>query len=364
MLDYSNQPQPNRTWIKIFLLAALLFILLALGFGLYFFSKVSQPRTYYSKAAIFEVDKGESAGSVGKRLQEEKIISSSLAFRLFLILRGNPVIQAGRFSLDSSLSLREIVERLSLGKATADEVQLTFMEGDTASEYAAQLKAAGIAAGANFLAGVKDFSRQDDYGFLADKPKLAGLEGYLFPDTYRFSKEASADAIIDKLLSNFDRKLTPELRAEISKTGRTIFGVVTMASLVEGEVGRNVSAGTKLSAADIKKLDEERKLVAGVFYNRLSFNMPLQSDATLSYITGVKKSRASLADTEIKSPYNTYLHAGLPPGPIGNPSLESIIAAAYPSSTDYLYFLSKPDGEAVFSKTLEGHNANKAKYLK
>jgi len=365
MLDYTaHQSKSNHTWLKIALLTVLLALLLTGGVSLYFFSKFNQPLTYYSKTAVFEVAKGESAREVGRHLEEEKIISSSLAFRLYLILRGNPVVQAGEFTLDSSMSISEIVETLSKGSSLADEIQLTFVEGDTARDYAAQLKAAGIARGEDFADFVKSFSKSADYSFLFDKPALAGLEGYLFPDTYRFKNDASAEAVVEKMLLNFGAKLNSDLRAEISRSGRTVFEVITMASLVEGEVGRSVAVGTKLSAGELDKLENERKLVAGVFYNRLALGMPLQSDATLSYITGIKKSRASLADTQIESSYNTYLHAGLPPGPIGNPSLESIVAAVSPAETDYLYFLSKEGGEAVFGKTLEEHNANKARYLK
>lgn len=365
MFDYTAyQSKNNHTWLKIALLSIVLVLFIAGGLILYLSSKFNTPLTYYSRPVTFEVKPGESAREVGSRLEEENIISSALAFRAFLILHGRPTIQAGRFALDSALPLSEIVEHLSLGKGSADEVQLTFVEGDTAEEYRQQLAASGIEGAAGFLDLARDFKRSQDYGFLADSSASASLEGYLFPDTYRFSKSASADAIIDKFLSNFERKLNSELQAEISRTGRGIFEVVIMASLVEGEVGRNFGEGAKLKAEEVEKIETERKLVASVFYNRLDLGMALQSDATITYITGVKKARATAADLEIDSPYNTYKYRGLPPGPIGNPSLEAIRAAVYPAESDYLYFLSKADGEAVFAKTLDEHNANKARYLK
>jgi UPF0755 protein len=279
-------------------------------------------------------------------------------------LHGSPVIQAGIFTLDSGLPLKEIVTRLSLGKGQADEVQLTFTEGEMAKDYAVQLKAAGIAGASDFLDVTQNFSKVASYTFLADKPANAGLEGYLFPDTYRFSKNDAAAGIVGKMLSNFDSKLTPELRAKIFAAHRTVFEIVTLASIIEGEVGRNVETGARLSDEDAAKIQTERKLVAGVFYNRLKIGMPLQSDATLAYATGVKKFRLSESDLKSTSPYNTYAYSGLPPGPINNPGLDAILAAIEPAETDYLYFLSKPDGEAVFAKTLSEHNANKAKYLK
>lgn len=366
MFDYTayQSKGDNHVRLKIALLALLLCGLGLAAFGLYFSSKFNAPLTYYSKPAVFEVQKGETMVSVGRRLEAQSIISSSTAFRLYLFLHPSLVVQAGSFDLDSSLSLREIAERLSSGKGLANEVQLTLAEGDTAKDYAGELKAAGVAGADGFLAAVQNFSKAADYPVLADKPAGAGLEGYLFPDTYRFSKEASASGIVEKLLSNFNAKLSSGLLAKIAAGHRTVFDVVRLASIVEGEVGRNVAAGTKLSEADMERIQEERKLVAGVFYNRLKLSMPLQSDATLAYATGVKKFRLSGADIKLSSPYNTYSHPGLPPGPINNPGLNSILAAVEPAATDYLYFLSKPDGEAVFAKTLEEHNANKAKYLK
>ena len=150
------------------------------------------------------------------------------------------------------------------------------------------------------------------------------------------------------MLENFDLKLTLELRQEIASQEKTIFEIVTMASLLEKEV---------------RTLDD-RKLVAGILWKRLENKVPLQVDATVAYITGKKTTKVSKEDTEIDSAYNTYKYLGLPLGPICNPGIESIVASLYPQDSNYWYYLSTPEGETIFSRTLQEHNIAKAKYLK
>ncbi|MFA7663080.1 MAG: endolytic transglycosylase MltG, partial [Patescibacteria group bacterium] len=172
--------------------------------------------------------------------------------------------------------------------------------------------------------------------------------GYIFPDTYHITTTATAEEIMDKALSNFGNKLTPELRAEIKAQGKTIYEIITLASIVENEVAKA----------------EDMKIVAGIFWNRLDIGMGLQSDATINYITSGKTTRPTADDLKIDSPYNTYKYRGLPPGPIANPGIASIEAVINPTKTDYLYFLTTPDKQTIFSKTFEEHVAAKNKYLK
>ncbi len=146
---------------------------------------------------------------------------------------------------------------------------------------------------------------------------------------------------------NFNRKLDEELRDEIARQDKTIKEIIIMASLLEREVPTY----------------QDQRIVSGIFYQRLKTNYPLESCATIAYILGIDKWRYSIEDTRIESPYNSYLNIGLPPGPICNPGLSAIKAAIYPQENEYNFFLSKPNGETVFSKTLEEHNENKAKYL-
>ena len=149
------------------------------------------------------------------------------------------------------------------------------------------------------------------------------------------------------MLNDFGLKIDAGMRESIQKQGKTLREAIIMASVIEMEV----------------KSEEDRKIVSGIFWNRIEKGMPLQSCATLAFVLGENKKQYTYEDTQIKSPYNTYLNAGLPPGPIGNPGLASIEAAANPKDTDYFYFLSDPKtGKTVFSKTAEEHNANKDRY--
>lgn len=199
----------------------------------------------------------------------------------------------------------------------------------------------------------EDFSSQ--FTFLADKPMHYSLEGYLFPDTYRVYASSSVRELVIKMLSNFDKKLTAKMRADIKAQGRSIYEVVILASIVEKEAPIDYRGGDNRDA----------RLIAGVFLNRLEIGQGLQSDATLSYIYNDNKPAHSGAELEIDSPYNTYKYRGLPPGPICNPGLLALEAAIYPLETDYNYFLT-PKGKStvIYAKTYEEHLQNKYKYLK
>lgn len=198
----------------------------------------------------------------------------------------------------------------------------------------------------------KDYSLKFD--FLEDREDDSSLEGYLFPDTYRFYQDATADEIITKMLENFDRKLTPKMRSDIAAQGKTISQIVIMASLIEKEAPISYSTGDNRDA----------KIISGVFWNRLKKGQALQSCATLAYVLGENKPQYSETDTKTDSPFNTYLNKGLPPAPISNPGVLAIEAAIYPTENDYNFFLT-PSGtkNIIFSKTYEEHLMNKNKYL-
>ena len=150
------------------------------------------------------------------------------------------------------------------------------------------------------------------------------------------------------MLDNFDKKVTSDIRREIERQKKTLFEIITMASLIEKEV----------------RTEEDRSVVSGILWKRLSIGMALQVDATIVYITGKNTTRISSEETKINSPYNTYRRPGLPPGPIANPGLSAIHAAIYPKESPYLYYLSTPDGNTIFSRTLEEHNKAKSRYLR
>ena len=348
-------------------------VILALVFGLAFFIygaiKINRPFATAAEEKLFNVAPGQTTRQVAKNLEDEGLIGRAFFFELHIYLKkqGNK-IQAGNYLLSSAMSIREIAETLSSGKVVNDTVKVTVIEGWTINDIAKALEKSGITSGQNFLAAEnpsplenKDWAAE--FAFLADRPRGRGLEGYLFPDTYFFKKNSDGEEVVAKMLANFDKKLSADLRLKIKEQGQTIREIATLASIIEKEVGRNVKKGEKLSGEDAKKLTEERRLVAGVFYNRLKIGMPLESDATIGYVTGSGSSRATLEETKIDSLYNTYKYRGLPPGPISNPSLDSILATINPSKTDYLFFLTSSDGTAYFAKNLQEHQANRAKYL-
>lgn len=251
----------------------------------------------------------------------------------------------------------------------AEEISIRIIEGWTNKEIAAYLEKQGIVSSGDFLKAVKNFNTSE-YDSLLPKEAKGDLQGFLYPDSYRLFKSISdrkittaheaSNTIIRKLLSTFQLRLPENASVLAKKQGLSLYEAITLASIIENETGRNA-----VSAESKAKLEEERRIVAGIFYNRLNAGMPLQSDATINYITGKNDPAPLLEDLEKNSPYNTYKNRGLPPTPIGNPSLSSINAVLNPTPTNYFYFLHKqPSGEPVYSKTFEEHIKNKQKYLK
>ncbi len=251
----------------------------------------------------------------------------------------------------------------------AEEITIRIVEGWSNKEIAKYLELQGIVSTDIFFESIKNFDFSK-YESILPIETAGDLQGFLYPDTYRLFKsitdpkitpaKQAAQTVIAKLVNTFEKRL-PENAAQLAnKQGLSLYESIILASIVEKETGRNA-----ITAKDKINLDEERKIVAGIFLNRLRAKMALQSDATINYITGKNDPAVSLKDLEINSPYNTYKNRGLPPSPISNPSLSSILAVLNPISTAYFYFLHKqPSGEPVYSKTFEEHVANKFKFLK
>jgi len=304
-----------------------------------------------TKIISFAIEEGEGARAIGRNLQAVGLIRSHWEFEAYAWLEGKARrFQAGEYEIPGRASIKTIAIILASGKTVPREMTITTLEGWTAGEIGDYLEKEGIVGRKDFLAAVGNLSRwTEKYPFLMKElPAGASLEGYLFPDTYRIYRDATPDDIIAKMLDSFDRRLTLEMRQSIAAAGRSVFEIVTLASIIEREV----------------PTDEDRRMIADVFYKRLAIGQPLQADSTVAYALGINKARYTTEDVQADSPYNTYKNQGLPPGPIGNPGLSAIEAAVYPAKNDYWYFLSKNDGGTVFSKTFEEHILNKAKYLK
>jgi len=296
---------------------------------------------------IFEITKGDGNVEVATKLKEADLITGKIYFYYYLKTHNlaNKILP-GKYELNGGMTIPDIVITITNKKnILPGYAEITFPEGLTIKQMADRITANGLD-GQGFLNLAQNPSQEikDKFDFLKE---TKNLEGYLFPDTYFFSKEIDASGIVIKILNNFDSKVDSELRQEIKNQKKTLLTVMTMASIVEKEVS----------------VDSDRAIVAGLFWNRLAVDQLLQSDATLSYVLNDTVSQHTLAETKIDSPYNTYLKKGLPPGPICNPGLAAIKATIYPEKTDYYYFLSDPKtGKTIFSKVFEEHVENRKKY--
>ncbi len=292
---------------------------------------------------LFSVSNGEDVFVIAKNLEQQELIKNHLFFEIAVTLKGGlNRLQTGNYYLSQTMSPLVIAAKIMNGDVA--KKTLIIPEGWTIKDINDYLKAENLIKDNEFFDALsKDYSI--DFSFLKDKPDGLNLEGYLFPDTYYLKITDGSEVLIRKMLGNLDQKLNPDLRSEINRQNKTIFEIINMASLLEKEV---------LSTAD-------KKIVAGILWKRIELDMLLNIDASLVY--GLDK-KISGADTKIDFPYNTYKHKGLPPGPISNPGLDSILAAIYPETSPYLYYLSAPNNETIFSKTLEEHNRAVIKYLK
>lgn len=303
----------------------------------------------------FTVLAGEFPADVAKKLASQGIIKDPDLFVQWVKYRhvGNK-IQAGDYILRRTMTMDEIAEALQHGQAKT--IAVTIRPGWRAEEVAEYLATLGLANydKAQFLQIVKD--GRSDYAFLRDRPPNApaSLEGFLFPETYNVPFDVPMNTLMTMLLNTFDQRLTDKMRQETTAAKMTLYEVVTLASIVEREAA----------------VPGERATIASVYLNRLKKKQLLQADPTVQYAMGYQaatklwwKSPVTLDEYQnVNSPYNTYLKAGLPPGPICSPSLAAIVAVLEPAQTDYLFFLAKGDGSHVFAKTYEEHQQNMLKY--
>ncbi len=320
----------------------LVFLVIILVSLIIFWWQIRTPLNPTGETKIFKVSKGDSAKVIAENLKDTGLIKNPFLFRLYIFLAlGQYSLKPGEYELSSKMPIRDIGDTLVLGGV--NEVIVTIPEGFNLKQVEDRLVEAKLIKPNELLNF--GFSKNEP-PILSDKPKMGSLEGYLFPDTYRFFKDAGLSDIVGKMINNLNGKLTPDLRMAIKNSNYSFYEIITIASLVEKEVPK----------------DSDRPIVAGILWKRLKAGVPLQVDATLVYITGRNEIRE--ADKKIKSQYNTYLYRGLPEGPIANPGLSAIKAAIFPETSPYWYYLSAKDGATIFSKTLEEHNHNKAIYLK
>lgn len=312
---------------------------------LFWWIQVQKPVSGNPSPVDFVIPKGTSAASVGQKLFEEKLIRSALAFKIYVQATGKQnKIPTGEYQLFANLSLKKIFEKLEKGPT---QLWVTIPEGLRLEEVAQKI-IEGL--------GKKETSTETFYNEFIGLAKAK--EGYLFPDTYLFPKDVTAQIVVNKLTNTFDKKITEQMKADLTDSERTLNQAVILASILERET----------------KTDEERPLVSGILLKRLKAGWPLQVDATVQY--AVAGARCKLKGIEckywepllkedlgIKSPYNSYKYQGLPPTPICNPGLSSLNAAIYPTDSPYWFYLHESNGKIHFAKTIEEHNQNISKYL-
>jgi len=319
MSKFSKLLQNRKLLLIIFI--AIFIVVIVLGFV--------GPKCNKEEEKLVKIEKGWGSGEVAEKLKSENLINSKWFFVFYVWVRGySNHLQAGEYLLNTEMTVPKISKILVEGQTNPNWVKITIPEGWTSKQIEERLISSGVIKSGEKLPNDK--------------------EGYLFPDTYYFYKNTSIADVVKKMEDNFNGKITEDLKAEIKKQNKNLYDILKMASIVEREV---IS-------------DEDRAIVAGIFWKRIKNNYPLESCATIAYILGKEKKQYSYEDTRVKSPYNTYINSGLPPTPIDNPGLSAIKAAIYPKITDYNFFLSAPDGRTIYAKTLEEHNANKVKYLK
>jgi len=314
-------------------------------------AQIEQPASLpeEARAVAFQVRRGETANEIARRLGELRLIRSPLLFRLLVGYYGVETrLEAGEYELHAGMSPTEIISRLHRGLVRT--TLITAPEGWSIAEVARHFERQGAVREAEMLAAAS--RRSYGFAFLDELPEGLGLEGYLFPDSYRVQPGTTAEELVALMLRTFDQRVTAGMRQQAADQGLSLHGLVTLASIVEREA----------------MVAEERPLIAGVFLNRLSRRMPLQADPTVQYALardpasvrrwGIWKENLFREDLDLDTPYNTYRYTGLPPGPIANPGLASIIAVLNASQTDYLYFVAQGDGSHLFARTLEEHNRN------
>jgi len=298
------------------------------------------------KTGDVRIAQGEAGSQVWRALVEEGYSDRTIPWKWYGRSGSAEKIQAGTYHVEKGERIKAVLQRFISGDANQNELSITFPEGFTLKQVAERLEQRGIGTAKDFAQEAVASKYSDEFSFLKDLPPNRSLEGYLFPDTYRIAKDDTVHDVIMRMLGNFDKKITQDIREEGKKNERTLDEVINMASILEKEV----------------QSKQDMALVSGVLWKRFDNQEGLYVDATIEYIVE-KKGNLTAKDLAIDSPYNTRKYRGLPPAPINNPGLTAIMAALRPEQSDYYYYLTAHDGTTIFAKTNDEHNANKVKYL-
>ncbi len=340
-----------RMHLSVLLITATIAIAVVVGFRQANRFWWSEPADDATSVAV-AVEPGSTLSSVTPLLVQNDIVNS-FWFRVYAKLSGSEDIRPGEYGFSRGMNYATILGLLHYGNV--NDIAVTFPEGFTIVQMGERVVAnfPNITA-EEWKVATGQFSAQESHPFViaAEKPDDIDLEGYLFPDTYRFLTDATAEDIVQEMIDTMETKYDtamPDDRFGIAgNLMLTPHEYLTLASIVEKEV----------------RLPDTMAMVADIFLKRLNIGMALQSDATVNYVTGGDDPSVSLADTDIESLYNTYKYPGLPPGPISNPGANALTAVASPTANAYYYFLTTDDGEVHYAVTHDQHVANKARYLR
>jgi UPF0755 protein len=331
--------------LRIFLTLVFIFLLTAAAVGGFLWVSINKPFGTIPPEGVFvEIPHGSSQRTAARLLKQNGIIRSAIAFELYARRHPRRSLLAGEYLFDRPLTGKEVFWKLANGEVY--QQPFTVKEGDTIYDIARNLEAAKRMKAEEFLNAARDASQIQDFA-----PGAKTLEGFLFPATYYLSRHAAPSELTTMMVHKFRealQQIAPD-RLDPLTPGTPLVSVVTLASLVESETPK----------------PDERPVVAGVYSNRLRRGMLLQCDPTVIYALKQVDQYTpplTLKDLRYDSPYNTYVHGGLPPGPIGNPGETAIRAALAPATTDFLYFVANTQGGHFFASTLAEHNQNVAKY--
>lgn len=329
-----NRRYINPTSIAVTVATAVAFLLLA-ALGLY--NAALKPVSRDSTVKLVEIPR-VGARQLAVVLKREGLIRNVLGFRLMMktsmALENCPAPKAGYYDLSQSMSSEEILQRICTGDVAKRKV--TFPEGFTIEQMGERMEEKLHVKAADFVEAADGTRIKRALSFRLPRRKL---EGYLYPATYNFPVGTPAEPLVSEMVAAFDEQFVKPNAAEIRRNDLSLHDLVTLASLVEREA----------------RVGKERPIIAGVLRNRLKQGMRLQCDATVQYALGKHKSRLLYSDLKVDSPYNTYLHKGLPPGAICNPGLECLEAALRPAQVPYLFYVARKDGSHVFTKTYAEH---------
>jgi UPF0755 protein len=306
-----------------------------------FWYVVAVDRSHPQTPQQLVVQRGATFGEVATQLAEDGVINNTLTFRILARLRDEDVaVRAGEYRFGPRVTQSDVLHALVTGGAQV-ATWVTIPEGFTADQIAARLQGDGLGSSA----ALRQYFMQQK--LIVDGARTKSLEGFLFPSTYLMPLGAAPEQIATLLTGQFLKELPRDAASRARALHVNVPQAVTVASLVEREA----------------KSEADRPQIAAVIYNRLRLGMPLQVDATIEYALPQHKSALSFADLRIDSPYNSYVHVGLPPTPIANPGLASLAAAFHPAKSENLYYVYCGNGRHAFAKTLAEHQANVARCL-